>query len=57
MSDNNDNMVKIGFSIMQLTGIGTEYLVIDEEIIAKFYNGNLIYGPTTGNDEKTVISA
>lgn len=36
----------------ELTGIGTEYVIVDDIVIAKFLNGNLDL-PCSGNSEKT----
>ena len=50
-----DNIVKVGYSVLQLTGVGTEYLVIDGNVIAKFFNGNLILSRTTVTQDPTVV--
>lgn len=50
-----DNVVRIGFKPSDLKGIGTEYLVKDSQVIAKFYNGSMITSVlVVGNTEKTV---
>ena len=36
------NVIRIAQSIMDLTGEGLEYLVVDGEVIGKFFNGNLM---------------
>lgn len=48
-----DNSIAIGTMYSELTGIGTEYLVKDGRVIAKFLNGHLD-GVCQGNLEKTV---
>ena len=40
--DNVDNVIGIGFMPSQLKGVGTEYLVQNGVVTAKFYDGNLI---------------
>lgn len=44
--------VSVGSSYAQLTGIGTEYVIINDNIVAKFYEGNLA-GSSIGNTEDT----
>jgi hypothetical protein len=36
-----ENKIIVGSEYCQLTGIGTEYIVRDGQVIAKFLNGNL----------------
>ena len=51
----NDNKVRISNKRMDLTGVGTEYLVVNGEVIAKFFDGNMCESLTmTGNTDKTV---
>lgn len=51
------NVIGIGRSVSDLKGKGTEYLVIEGVIIAKFYNGQMIQTVMAVNgNEKTVIS-
>lgn len=57
MQVNTDNVVKVGFRPSQLTGVGTEYLVVNGLIVAKFFNGNLIAALQGGNKDETVTSA
>jgi hypothetical protein len=49
-----DNMerVAVSSSYADLIGIGTEYVVINGEVVAKFLNGNFDT-PVAGNSEKT----
>ena len=50
------NVIRVGFSLDQLTGIGTEYLVAPGGIIlGKFYDGNLVYKAPAANQERTLI--
>lgn len=37
-----DNVVRVSSTVNDLIGIGTEYLVVDGTVIAKFYNGNMV---------------
>ncbi len=46
--------IKVFDGIQSLTGIGTEYLVKDGDVIAKFYNGNIIRETIKGNNEETI---
>jgi hypothetical protein len=51
-----DNLIKIGRSIHDLTGEGTEYLIhADGTIAARFYNGNFIATQPQGNTDPTVV--
>lgn len=47
-----DNRIAIGNTYGELTGIGTEYVVKNGQVIAKFLNGDLD-GVCQGNMEKT----
>ena len=50
------NVIRIGFELSQLTGVGTEYLVGKGGIIlGKFYDGNLVYKAPAATQEKTLI--
>lgn len=53
-------MIRVGFKPSQLLGEGTEYLVVEGMIIAKFFNGKLICDAndvlTEGNDEITKVA-
>lgn len=42
ISAKESNVIGIGRSASELKGIGTEYLVIDGTVIAKFFNGQMI---------------
>ena len=46
--------IKLADRLSDLTGKGTEYLIVDGLIIAKFVDGNLDHGPLTGNMDETV---
>lgn len=48
-----DDQIKIGNHINQLTGNGTEYLVINDIVVAKFYNGNIIAQTLVNANEVT----
>lgn len=54
--DDTSNVVGIGYHINDLRGIGTEYLVINGVITAKFYNGNILRGvaPVSGESQTLV---
>ena len=55
--NNNDNVVRVSFSLQELKGTGTEYYVIDGTIVAKFFNGTLVTGEIPqGNEEITKVS-
>jgi hypothetical protein len=45
--------IAIGSEYNQLTGVGTEYMVIDGQVIAKFLDGNL-EGKIEGSNETTI---
>lgn len=47
-----DKRVAVGSTYAELTGKGTEYVVKNGQVIAKFLNGNLD-GVCQGNMEKT----
>lgn len=50
------NVIRIGFELNQLYGIGTEYLVGRGGIIlGKFFDGNLVYKAPAATQEKTLI--
>jgi hypothetical protein len=49
------NVIRIGHHISELTGKGTEYLVINGEIVAKFYNGMLPSVASCDPNEATLI--
>ncbi len=52
-----DNVIKIGYSVAELTGVGTEYLVANGEPIAKFQDGNLCRTvPPVDGDAETVTA-
>ena len=51
-----DNVIFIGGRPSELKGVGTEYLVVDGIIVAKFYNGNFVTALPTGDSEKTKAS-
>jgi len=52
------NQIGIGSKASDLTGIGTEYLVVNGEVIAKFYDGNMIVdAPLVDGAEVTAIAA
>jgi hypothetical protein len=51
--NNTDNVVRVGFTLSQLTGKGTEYLVVNGIITARFFNGDLIQSPQAGNKDDT----
>ena len=51
------NIVSIGFKPSDLRGIGTEYLVSNGEVIAKFFDGCMIVVTLGNNSEKTVTVA
>ena len=52
-----ENIIRIGYKPSQLTGIGSEYLVVDGFIIAKFWNGNIVTESTQGNEDETQTAA
>jgi hypothetical protein len=53
-----DNVIRVGKKASELKGEGTEYLVIDGQVIAKFYDGNMVTDiKPVGNDEVTIASA
>lgn len=54
-----DNVVRVSNTVKDLIGIGTEYLVVDGTVIAKFYNGNLVseVNVTLSGDEVTLSVA
>lgn len=54
-----DNLIKIGIGskASELTGIGTEYLVVNGVCIAKFWNGNIVTAVALGNNEVTKTAA
>lgn len=49
-----ENTVRVSDKLSDLSGIGTEYLIIDGYIVAKFWDGNLVGVLPGGNSEKTV---
>ena len=49
--------IKASTSVLDLTGIGTEYLVSEDgTIIAKFYNGNFALDCPRGNLDQTIAA-
>ena len=52
-----DNKIGIGFKPSELKGIGTEYLIVNGIVIAKFYDGQMIVMTLKGNKEETVTAA
>ena len=52
-----DNTIYIGHSINELTGHGTEYLVRNGTVIAKFFNGNFVGTIPKGNSDLTLSVA
>lgn len=48
-----DNLIKIAYNVLDLTGEGLEYLVVNGEVIGKFFNGNLMGVAPVGNTEVT----
>ncbi len=52
------NVIRVGFNLTQLYGVGTEYLVGPGGIIlAKFYDGDLVSGVVSPKgSEKTLIT-
>lgn len=54
-----DNIIRIASKVQDLKGIGTEYLVIDGVIIARFYNGNFDHAVTiaVNSDDVTLKAA
>jgi hypothetical protein len=55
----NQSEKRIGYGndIKSFTGIGTEYLVRDNVIVAKFWNGMLVTGTGVNVDGDTLVSA
>jgi hypothetical protein len=49
-----DKRIVIGTTYNELTGMGTEYVVKNGQVIAKFLNGHLD-GVCQGNSEKTAV--
>lgn len=43
-------------NIQDMTGQGEEWLVIDDEVVAVFYNGNLRLDAPMGNSEVTLVA-
>lgn len=43
-------------NIQDLTGVGEEWLLVDNVVVAKFLNGNIDYPPSP-NQDKTVEAA
>ncbi len=50
------NEIRIASNLSELTGIGTEYLILNGEIVAKFWNGNIACDAQSGNTEKTITA-
>lgn len=48
-----DNIIRVAHNISDLTGIGLEYLVVKGEVIAKFFNGNLMGAVVVNGTEIT----
>lgn len=53
----NSNTIRIGQLPSELTGQGTEYLVRNGSVIAKFFNGNFVGAIPKGNSDLTVSAA
>ena len=49
-----DLRIGIGSKYSELEGVGTEYVVVDGQVIAKFLNGELDMG-IIGNNERTFV--
>jgi hypothetical protein len=52
-----DNVIYISDGYASLKGIGTEYVVINGEIVAKFYNGMFPKVARAGNTDQTIASS
>lgn len=52
-----DNVIRIGHTLPELVGIGTEYLIdkVTGEIKAKFQDGNIIREYPPGNVDVTLV--
>jgi len=54
---NSDNTIRIGRSVSELSGNGTEYLLSNGQVIAKFFNGNFVGSIPKMNSDLTVSVA
>lgn len=52
------NVIHIGKNLNELTGVGTEYLIQDGEIVAKFQDGDIVRATKPVDlQEDTITSA
>ena len=50
------DLIRASSNLSDLTGIGTEYLVVNGTILAKFYNGNFVLDCPRGNLDETIAA-
>jgi hypothetical protein len=52
-----DNVIRVGYKPSELTGIGLEYLVVDGNVVAKFYNGNIMTAAGAVDPNQETVTA